>query len=284
MSTSVQFLLASRINEHLDQFEVSKYIVPQVLQNKPNKFECHENYFLISLDLLLITQLDKAVTPLHIYVGREKLIFIASSADALNHLEGMFTNIDLTHTSFANILYFLFDYITKNDLPFLDDFEQKITDIEDDLLVTEPKSAISDIITLRKNLLTLKRYYEQFDIVFDNLLENEIGLFTDKELLRLKILHNKMDRLLYNVVNLREYITQVREAYQAQVDISMNRLMKIFTLISLIFSPLTLIVGWYGMNLKMPEFSWSFGYPIVILLSILVTVLSILLFKKNKWL
>ena len=66
------------------------------------------------------------------------------------------------------------------------------------------------------------------------------------------------------VLNLRDYVTQVREAYQAQIDINLNKVMKIFTVITSIFLPLTLIVGWYGMNLKMPEYSWVYGYPFVI--------------------
>jgi magnesium transporter len=47
-------------------------------------------------------------------------------------------------------------------------------------------------------------------------------------------------------LNLRDYVTQVREAYQAELDISLNNIMKIFTVITAFFSPLTLLVGWYA--------------------------------------
>jgi magnesium transporter len=60
--------------------------------------------------------------------------------------------------------------------------------------------------------------------------------------------------------------------------------MKIFTVITSIFLPLTLLVGWYGMNLQMPEFNWPFGYPFVILLSVIVVIVSIVIFKRRKWL
>jgi magnesium transporter len=59
--------------------------------------------------------------------------------------------------------------------------------------------------------------------------------------------------------------------------------MKLFTVVTVIFMPLTLIVGWYGMNLKMPEFSWHFGYLFVIGLSLCTLLVSLMFFKRKKW-
>ena len=81
--------------------------------------------------------------------------------------------------------------------------------------------------------------------------------------------------------NLREYVTQVREAYQAQIDINLNKIMKFFTVVTSIFLPLTLIVGWYGMNLKIPEFNWAYGYPCVIALCLVVSAAILVWFKKK---
>ena len=59
--------------------------------------------------------------------------------------------------------------------------------------------------------------------------------------------------------------------------------MKIFTVITAIFLPLTLIVGWYGMNLQMPEFQLPYTYPIVIVVSLLIVILSVFYFKRKNW-
>jgi magnesium transporter len=59
--------------------------------------------------------------------------------------------------------------------------------------------------------------------------------------------------------------------------------MKTFTVMTSIFLPLTLIVGWYGMNLKIPEYDWDYGYPFVIAISIVVAVITLIYFKKKKW-
>jgi len=80
-----------------------------------------------------------------------------------------------------------------------------------------------------------------------------------------------------------EYIHQVRESYQSQIEIEQNNLMKVFTMVTSIFLPLTLIVGWYGMNFQMPELKWRYGYPFLIAVCILVSAIWYIIFKKKKW-
>ncbi len=78
-----------------------------------------------------------------------------------------------------------------------------------------------------------------------------------------------------------EYAQQVRDAYQAQVDDAQNKNMQFLTVISTIFFPLTLITGWYGMNFEnMPEL--ESGYPFVIILSLVVIIICIWIFRKKK--
>ena len=84
---------------------------------------------------------------------------------------------------------------------------------------------------------------------------------------------------------LREYSTQLREVYQAQIDIRQNKIMKILTVVTTIFLPLTLIVGWYDMNFKyMPELSWKYGYLAVILLSAVIVFFCVRICRKKHFL
>ena len=53
--------------------------------------------------------------------------------------------------------------------------------------------------------------------------------------------------------------------------------------VSTIFFPLTLITGWYGMNFDMPELSWEYGYPVVIVLAVVIVAVLIRYFKRKKW-
>ena len=166
----------------------------------------------------------------------------------------------------------------------IDEFEKIITIAEDNAIKDSKKDYLNKIIKFRKQLLNLKHYYNQLQVIFDGFLENENKFFDDEALRKLNIIHNRIDRLQLGVLNLRDYVTQMREAYQSQIDIEQNNLMKIFTLITAIFLPLTLMVGWYGMNFKyMPELNSLYGYPIFIAGSIIVSIVLLIYFKKKHW-
>ena len=152
------------------------------------------------------------------------------------------------------------------------------------LLEERPADYVRKITYIRRDLRVLKAHYEQFYSVLEGIQENENRLFGRDQMRYFKLFAGRLDRLNAEVLNLREYVTQVREAYQAQVDISMNKIMKVLTVVTAVISPLSLIAGWYGMNLQMPETSWSWGYPAVILLSLAVAGCCLAYFHKNKWL
>lgn len=184
-------------------------------------------------------------------------------------------NIDIPEDGILQLHEFLLE-LTANDVYKLESLENMIISLEDNLLMdkTPSKDGIRDIIKVRKDLLKVKRYYEQMEFLTDEIaaIDPAFG-FIDK----------KFDRLLEFVLHLQEYIEQVREAYQSQIDIEQNNIMKVFTVVTSIFLPLTLIAGWYGMNLQMPEFRWTWGYPFVIGISLAVVAALIVIFKKKKW-
>ena len=77
---------------------------------------------------------------------------------------------------------------------------------------------------------------------------------------------------------------QVRDLYNAQLEVHQNRIMTLLTVVTTIFMPLTLLVGWYGMNFHyMPELSWRISYPIVFVVSIVIVIACLIFFKKKKW-
>ena len=136
-----------------------------------------------------------------------------------------------------------------------------------------------------QELRRLKRYYEQLDSIFDELAENDNSLLGKQNTRRFANLGNRMERYLNAVQSLRESVAQLREAYQSQLSIQQNDLMKIFTVVTAVFLPLTLLVGWYGMNfVGMPELHWKYGYPAVILVSVGIVAALVIYFKKKKWL
>ncbi len=109
--------------------------------------------------------------------------------------------------------------------------------------------------------------------------ENENKFFTDIEMRQFHMVEKRIARPQI----LREYGLQIRELFQAEIDIRQNRIMKILTIVTTIFLPLTLVAGWYGMNFSnMPELSWKYGYPAVIVISLVIVMICLWIMKKKK--
>lgn len=254
-------------------------IFAQIKTGQVERFESLENVYLISFDWYDIFDQNAEPAQIIIYLSKDHLFFICEDDKLLRKVN------TLAKESPENdkVLFSFFSGLMKPDMDYLEKLEDEIAALENNLIVKAKTGCAHSIVMFRKELIRLKKYYEQLNSIFEDLTQNEGGLISWANLRYFVVLDNRVDRLFSTVLNLRDFVTQVREAYQAQIDIEQNGIMKIFTVITSIFLPLTLIVGWYGMNLQMPEFSWSYAYPAVIVLSIVVCIVCIAFFKIKKW-
>lgn len=262
---------------------ISAEILEEARRFSYARYDSFENFDCVSLEMLDFENILLSIGSVILYLEKGKAFFFTSKMDIVTALleeclEGLGERVTLNR-----VIYSFFELQTKKDDIIFDSIEKEIMDLEQALIATGKRDCVSEIISLRKRLMVLKKYYEQFLNVLDILVENENGIFDGKTLRSFKMLYRRTERRFQNVLNLREYVTQVRESYEAEVDISLNTTMKIFTVVTTIFLPLTLIVGWYGMNLKMPEYGWKYGYLFVGLLSLTCIAGIIIFFKRKKW-
>lgn len=279
--------LASSSEELLEQnwFAIGEKFPWRLKKSGISRFESHVglDYITLVIPDLSSVQHKKGGRQVHIFFTGRLLVFLCKKKSREYRIVESFRKIDRNDGTLGKFLCMFFDRLMEKDEFTLDHLEQQIGKIEEDLITSKRSDCVKEIVQLRNRLLYLKRYYEQMYHILDCIQENENSLL-DRSMLRyIKMAKNRADRLLQTVISLRDYVSQVREAYQAQVDINLNNVMKIFTVITTIFSPLALIAGWYGMNLQMPEYTWAWGYPAVILLSISVVVICLWLFKKHRW-
>ncbi|HWQ79540.1 MAG TPA: CorA family divalent cation transporter [Anaerovoracaceae bacterium] len=270
-------------NPHLG---ISDRIVEECLNGAVSKFESHDGFDYISLVIPDREDLLREGSRISVYFRANLLIFICDEKRDYSLLHSIITKIEqkeIKNLSLERVLYEFFDLLTVGDSLYLENLEQEISELEEDLITSGKRNYIREIITLRKRLLVLKRYYEQLFDLSEAMEENENELLSRRMIRYFHILTNRINRLSDSISNLRDYVSQVREAYQTEVDISQNKIMRLFTVITAIFLPLTLLVGWYGMNFPMPEYQWAYGYPAVITVSAVVALLSVYYFKKHKW-
>ena len=179
---------------------------------------------------------------------------------------------------------FLYNFISEfmsKDSSILERFEREIMEMEDEIANDRMQNYQNHMMSVRKQLLILRGYYDQMREMGKAFEENENRFFAKKHLKYFGTISDRAERLIGKTIHLIDYAQQVRDAYKAQVDEEQNRNMQVLTIISTIFLPLTLITSWYGMNFKdMPEL--EHGYPFIIGLSISVIILCIIIFKKKK--
>ena len=246
-------------------------------------YECLDGFDFVCINTIDYQNLYGGQRKVLFYL--EKDFFLIFSDEPIKWKKMMENSIVLLgEKATINRLFFdFFAKLTGSDISLFDDLEKEIVELEQALITAQKRDCVKEIISLRKKLMILKKYYEQILDVLEGLEENENNIFDEKTIRCLNRLEKKTERFYENVLNLRESVTQVRESYQAQVDINLNHIMRIFTVITTICLPLTLIVGWYGMNFDMPEYNWNHSYGMVIILSIAVVSMSIIFFKKKGW-
>lgn len=266
--------------------EVPKYISkinPEFLdyykENQPEIVELYEDFCVIAFQIYDVTNIFKAPHKIIIYFDKEDLFYLCNSREDYDAISKY---VEMSDTN-IHALYLLFVNLLKGNTNHLTTIEDRISEVDASIIKGISKKTRDKIIGLRYEILRLKKFYEQFAFIFEELCLNDSDIIDKKGLKYFRILKNRYNRLLTKTITLKDYLIQVRESYQAEVDIEQNRLMKFFTIITSIFSPLTLLVGWYGMNLKMPEFSWDYGYLFVMIFAALICTLWFIIFKKKKW-
>lgn len=147
------------------------------------------------------------------------------------------------------------------------------------------ESLSTELFELRNRVSTLKTFYDQMIDIGESFQENENELFEGDELRYLKNFITKAERMNSRCQVLNDNLIHLWELMDATMNYNLNNTMKVFTIATIIFQPMTMIAGWYGMNFaNMPELNWKYGYLYVIALNILTIGGIIFFFKQKKYL
>lgn len=221
--------------------------------------------------------------------------FLLKSDLLVTYREGQFRSfaecvkkIKTNHKAFVNgrmILLVLFETRVDFDADLIESISRKITYISKQLTNEHrPHEQILKHITsyqeitmqLRENIIDKQR-------VVSSLLRS--GEFGEDEKERLRIIIKDINSLVEHSNFIFERLEYLQNTFLGLVNIDQNKIIKIFTVVSVIFMPPTLIASLYGMNFKfMPELNWIFGYPLALLLMVGSSMLTLFIFKKRKWL
>ena len=216
------------------------------------------------------------------YIQKNLVILIDSS----NRLKPYFNKMeelifDAENAENQLFLCLLNDFV-DDDIPILQKLEDKLASLEDSLLEKIPAGFSRTLMSLRKGIRQLHSFYAQLLDLGEEMQNNpnqRIPIGCDEAWTTFL---NRVSRLHNYAETLREYVLQIHELYQSQIDLQQNKNMAILTIVTTVFLPLSLLAAWYGMNFKnMPLINWEYGYPIVIAVTVILIIAEILYIMKK---
>ena len=208
------------------------------------------------------------------------VVFIDDSGYAARAVEQISRSKRWRLPSLERFLYDFLEQIVADDRDLLERYDRELDVMEDDV-----NRDNEDDVNDRLGEIRLRIHYEHLLDFTQELEENENNFFIPENLRYFRLFFNRVERLRSATVAIADHANQIRDIYKAHLDVRQNRIMTILTVVTTIFMPLTLIVGWYGMNFRyMPELDSPWSYPIVIIVSLVILLGSLFFFKKKKWL
>jgi len=189
------------------------------------------------------------------------------------------------------LAYALLDAVVDRYFPILEQYGERLENLEDEIVSRPSGDMVARIHEVRRNLLTLRRAVWPQRETFNALLREETSLVTSETRLHLRDCYDHTAQLIDLIETYRELGADLTDVYLSSISNRTNEIMRVLTVIATIFIPLTFIAGVYGMNFNpnvspwnMPELNWAWGYPLSLLIMLVVAGGQLIFFRKKGWL
>jgi magnesium transporter len=182
------------------------------------------------------------------------------------------------------LLYRLIDIIVDNYYNVLDKIGDTIEEIEEDIHLYPTDRNFDRIQKLRKELIFLRRAVYPLRDAINKLVKGESAFVAEESYRYFSDVYDHVAHLSDSLEIYQDLSSSLLDIHINTLNTRMNEVMKVLTVISTIFIPLTFIVGVYGMNFKVfPELEWKYGYAAVWGLMLVIVAGMIAYFRHKKW-
>lgn len=253
------------------------------VQQRP-KFKQYDDYQFIVFHALDLKTLESE--EVDIFIGDDFIVtFHRERYEEIDTIKRKLFNETIEINEPKDILLNILDDIVDNYFPFIYDIEDKVFNFEDrhNLDITT-KTLIDDTFDLRQELLIIKRTVQPMKDLVYRMREGKVLHLNEQQFLYITHINDHLMKQMEMVDSSREMTSDIRDNYISLNSFKMNNIMKILTIYSVVFMPLTLIAGIYGMNfINMPELEWHSGYYIVLIIMAVIAIIMLIVFKKKRW-
>lgn len=283
------------------ELNINKLVLEDITRTYQRpKFEEYENYN-FAVSRMLFFDDDKNVENEQLsFILTERVLFTFQDkyTDCLNpirlRLEGGKGNIRVGGSSY--LMYALMDMIVDEYFSVLSGWGEDLDRIEDRLFDKPDKSIMFDTQGIKRNLITLRRIAWPERDKMNDILRTDNALISDATKMYIRDAYDHCIQIIDMVESMKEISASIIDMYLSIISNRMNEIMKVLTIISSIFIPLTFIAGIYGMNFSredpitgkvlpqnMPELYQEHGYLYTMIVMAIIAIVQIIYFWRKGW-
>jgi magnesium transporter len=282
-----------------EKFNIHPLILEDILSidSRP-KMEEYYDFLLIILRMIKFDEKEYMINAeqISMIVMKDTLIsFQEVEGDVFNMIRDRIrTNKGKIRKTGADYLaYSLIDAMVDGYFVVLDKIGEEIEEIEENLVENfsnKNQDALIDIHELKREMIFLRRSVWPLREILSGLHRAHSAFIADSTMIYFKDSYDHTVQVVDTIDTYREMLSSMHDVYLSSISNKMNEIMKVLTIISTIFIPLTFISGIYGMNFhtdaspfNMPELSWKYGYFACLGLMLAIVFTMLIFFRKNKW-
>jgi magnesium transporter len=182
------------------------------------------------------------------------------------------------------LAFALLDVVVDNYIYIIGQIGDRIEDLEEDMTSNPRKELLDEVNAYKQELNFLRKYIKPAKELIMNLNKMESDLLQDVNRVHFRELQDNVNEASDLSDSYREMLYDLLNIYHTSMSTKLNEIMRVLTVISVIFIPITFLVGVYGTNFEqIPELHWKYGYAFMWVFMLLIVSGMIWFFRKKKW-
>lgn len=273
-----------------ENFQLHPLVVEDIANTGQRpKIEDFDNYIFIAMKMITFDSQAKELVAEHVSIILGQgfvLAFLEDEGDVFEPIrarikagKGKIRKLGADYLAYA-----LMDAVIDNYFEVLEQIGEEIEEVEDEVVHTPSTKTLHTVHRLKRELIFLRRAVWPMRETANSLLRDESDLVSNETRLYLRDLYDHTVHVMDTVETLRDIVAGMLDVYLSSVSNKLNEVMKVLTVMSSVFIPLTFLAGVYGMNFQyMPELHWRYGYPVLMGSMAVVAVGLLVAFRKRGW-
>lgn len=253
------------------------------------KLDDYETYFFLVIKMMSLTDRKEiAVEQVSLVLGRNYVLsFQENGTDVFQPVRERLRGGKgrLRQSGADYLLYALVDAIVDQYFAVLEFMGEKIELLQQTVVADPKPETLNEIHGLKRQLLFVRRAVWPLRDVMNNLSRSDCPFLQEATKLFFRDVYDHVVQIVDTIETLREMVSASLDIYLSSVSYRLNAVMRVLTVITTIFMPLSFIASIYGMNFEhMPELKSTWGYPIVLVAMTVVGLGMLVLFRNKRWL